>query len=46
MRGDHDELEIFLEIYLIPSQSDQKFRTKKGEYMLFKEKFGPKMVAD
>ena len=31
---------------LISSRVDQKLRTKKGEYMLFKEKFGLKMVAD
>ena len=39
--GDHDELKIFLKIRLIPSRIDQKLRTKKGEYMLFKENFGP-----
>ena len=43
--GGHDELKIFLEIRLIPSQIDQKLRTKKGEYMLFKEKFGSKIVG-
>ena len=28
MRGDHDELEIFLEIRLIPSRIDQKLKNK------------------
>ena len=40
MRGDHDELKIFLEICLIPSGIDQKLRTKKGEYTGFKEEIG------
>ena len=40
------ELKTFLETRLISSRVDQKLRTKKGEYMLFIEKFGPKMVAD
>ena len=29
MRGDHDELEIFLEIRLIPSRIDQKLKNKE-----------------
>ena len=37
MWGDHDELEIFLEIRLIPSRIDQKLKNKEGKYMLFKE---------
>ena len=28
MRGDHDELEIFIEIRLIPSRIDQKLKNK------------------
>ena len=28
MQGDHDELEIFLEIRLIPSRIDQKLKNK------------------
>ena len=40
------ELKTFLETRLISSRVDQKLKKKKGEYMLFKEKFGPKMVAD
>ena len=41
MRGDHDELEIFLEIRLIPSRIDQKVKNKEGKYMLLKGKLGP-----
>ena len=44
--GEHDELEIFLEICLIPSRIDQKLRTKKGEYMLFKEEIGLEVVGN
>ena len=40
------ELKTFLETRLISLRVDQKLRTKKGEYKLFKEKFAPKMVAD
>ena len=36
MRGDHDELEIFLKICLIPSRIDQKLGEKKGEIHAFK----------
>ena len=39
------ELKTFLETRLISSRVDQKLKKKKGEYMLFKEKFGPKMVG-
>ena len=39
--GDHDELEIFLEIRLIPSRIDQKLKNKEGKYMLLKGKLGP-----
>ena len=41
MRGDHDELKIFLEIRLIPSRIDQKLKNKEGKYMLLKGKLGP-----
>ena len=40
--GGHDELKIFLEIRLIPSRIDQKLKNKRGKYMGFKEKLGPK----
>ena len=43
MRGDHDELEIFLEICLIPSRIDQKLKEKKGEYTGFKGKIRPEI---
>ena len=46
MRGEHDELEIFLETRLISSRVDQKLRTKKGEYMPFKEEIGLEIVGD
>ena len=39
--GDHDELEIFLEICLIPSRIDQKLKKEKGEYMLFYREIWP-----
>ena len=39
------ELKTFLETRLISSRVDQKLKKKKGEYMLFKGKFCPKMVA-
>ena len=42
MRGYHDELDIFLKIFLIPSQIDQKLRTKKGITLVLKRKIGPK----
>ena len=44
--GDHDELKIFLEIRLIPSRIDQKFKNKRGEYMLLKREIDPKIVAN
>ena len=44
--GDHDELEIFLEICLIPSRIDQKFKNKEGKYRLLKREIGPKIVAN
>ena len=40
MRGDHDELEIFLEIHLIPSRIDQKLKNKGEKYMFLKGKLG------
>ena len=45
MPGDHDELEIFLEIFLIPSQIDQKLKNKEGKYMLLKREIGLKIVG-
>ena len=44
-RGDHDELRIFLEIRLIPSRIDQKFKNKRGEMYAFKEGIRPEIVA-
>ena len=44
--GDHDELEIFFKICLIPSRIDQKLKNKGEKYMLLKRKIGPKIVAD
>ena len=38
---DHDELEIFLEIRLIPSQIDQKLKNKGRIHGFFKGKLGP-----
>ena len=40
------ELKTFLETRLISSRVNQKLRTKKGEYMLFKEKIGLEIVGD
>ena len=37
MRGEHDELKIFLEIRLIPSRIDQKMKNKEGVHEFFKE---------
>ena len=36
--GDHEELEIFLKILLIPSRIDQKLRRKKGITLVLKGK--------
>ena len=41
MRGDHDELEIFLEICLIPSRIDQKLKNKGRIHGFLKGKLGP-----
>ena len=41
MQGDHDELEIFLEIRLIPSRIDQKLKNKGRVHGFLKGKFGP-----
>ena len=43
--GDHDELEIFLEIRLIPSRIDQKLKNKEGKYMVLKREIGPTIVG-
>ena len=40
-RGDHNELEIFLEIRLIPSRIDQKLKNKERITSVFKEKISP-----
>ena len=45
MRGDHDELEIFLEICLIPSRIDQKLKNKEGKYIFLKGELGPILRA-
>ena len=45
MRGDHDELKIFLEIRLIPSGIDQKLKNKEREIRAFKEGIRPEIVA-
>ena len=42
MRGDHDELEIFLEIRLIPSRIHQKLKNKGRNTLVFKEKISTK----
>ena len=43
--GDHDELEIFLEIRLIPSRIDQKFRFKGRIHGILKREIGPILRA-
>ena len=43
---DHEEVRIFLEIHLIPSQIDQKFPNKEGKYMLLKREIGPKIMGN
>ena len=43
--GDHDELEIFLEIRLIPSRIDQKLKNKEGKCMFLKGELGPILRA-
>ena len=40
------ELKTFLKTRLISSRVDQKLRTKRGEYMLFKEKIGLEILGD
>ena len=45
MRGDHDELEIFLETRLISSRVDQKLKNKEGKYMLLKREIGPRIMG-
>ena len=44
-RGDHDELEIFLEIRLIPSRIDQKLSFKGKIILVLKRKLGSKSWA-
>ena len=45
MRGDHEQLKILLQIRLIASRINQKFRRKRGIHRFFKGDFGPKIVA-
>ena len=44
--GDHDELEIFLKIWLIPSRINQKLKHKGGKYIGFKEENWPEIMGD
>ena len=46
MRGEHDELEIFLETRLISSRVDQKLKNKEREIHAFKEGNWPEIVGD
>ena len=46
MRGDHDELKIFLKIRLIPPRIDQKLKNKRRNYMLLKREIGLEIVDD
>ena len=46
MRGEHDELEIFLETRLISSRVDQKLKNKEREIHAFKEGIRPEIVAN
>ena len=46
MRGDHDELEIFLEIRLIYFTNGSKVEKIRREIHAFKGKFRPKIVAN
>ena len=45
MRGEHDELEIFLETRLISSRVDQKLKNKEEKYMVLKRKLSLKSWA-
>ena len=38
--GDHDELKIFLEIFLIPSRIDQNLKFQRGVHGFLKRKLG------
>ena len=44
--GDHEELEIILEIRLIHFMNRSKVEEQEGRIHAFKGKFGPKIVAD
>ena len=46
MRGEHDELEIFLQTRLISSRVDQKLKNKEGKYMLLKREIRPEIVGN
>ena len=39
MRGDHEELKIFLSNQLIPSRFNQELRRNKGVHRFLKENF-------
>ena len=41
MWGDHNELEIFLEIRFIPSRMDQKLKNKERVHGFLKREIGP-----
>ena len=43
--GDHNELEIFLEICLISSRIDQKLKNNEEQHGALKGEIGPKIVA-
>ena len=45
MRGEHDELEIFLKTRLISSRVDQKLKNKEGVHEFLKREIGPKSWA-
>ena len=45
MRGDHDELEIFLEIRLIPFTNRSKVEEQRREIHAFKEENWPDFVG-
>ena len=43
--GDHEELEIFLKIFLIYFTNRSKVEEQEGEYIAFKGKFRPEISA-
>ena len=44
--GDHDELEIFLEIRLIAFTNRSKVKFEREKYIGFKERIGPTIVGN